>query len=341
MIVGAGVWLGVLVALVVSAALSWVLNLSGPVDRSQDPRRAHDRPTPTSGGLAFIGAVAAGLAVVLLTRSSGRDPATLAAFGVAALFGLLGALDDVFDFGARAKLGVQVVLALAFAGLVAHPTLVPLTQDLVLDLPAWLAIAGTALWIVVVVNAVNFVDGSNGLIAGAMLIVLGGLGLVAASTPMALLLVGAGACLGFLPWNFPKARVFQGDAGALFLGALVATVIVVANRGGCGLLSLFAAPIALMPLLTDVLLTLVVRARRKARLFEAHSEHLYQRWMAAHGGDHRALAIRFWIITAAFTGLAMATGHSDPAVTSVALVVSIVVSVAGWLWLNRQLRPSG
>jgi UDP-GlcNAc:undecaprenyl-phosphate GlcNAc-1-phosphate transferase len=335
-----GVWPGLIAALVAAFGLSALLTLCGPVDGSREARRAHDRPTPTSGGLGMIGAVALGLTAVQFARGA-ADPAVLAAFGVSALFGLLGALDDVFDFGARTKLAAQVLLALGFAGLVAHPTLVPLTEDVVLNLPALVSIAGTALWVVVAVNAVNFVDGSNGLVAGALAVVMGGLGLAAGGGAAALWLLGAAACLGFLPLNFPKARLFQGDAGALFVGALAATVAIVANRGGCGLLSLFAAPIALMPILADVFLTLIARARRKQRLFEAHREHLYQRWMAAHGVSHTALAWRFWLITAAFTVAAVVSGHGDPAIASATLVGAVLVSVLGWLWLDRSLRRSG
>lgn len=297
----------------------------------------------------MMGGTAAALLVVapFAHLSALIDPPLCAAFAIALLLGLIGGLDDVFDFGARAKLLAQVALALVFALFVAHPARVLIADGLTLTLPAGVAVAGTALWVVVVVNAVNFMDGSNGLIAGAMAIVLAGLGLCALTAPWPLLallwLAGSAACLGFLPWNFPRARLFQGDAGALFAGALVATLAVIAGGklGTDAALNLLSAPIALMPLLTDVLLTLVLRARRKARLFEAHRDHLYQRWLAAHGGNHAALARRVWAIMGGFTFAAILVANGAPAKAALTLVGAVLVSVLGWLWVDRTLRRSG
>ena len=340
-------WLGALLAAVASCVLSGVLAWCGPVDRPR-ARGMHDAPTPTAGGLAILGGTAAALFVGLpaIRASAGADLAFTAAFAVALAHGLLGALDDVIDFGAKAKLLVQLALALAFAA-VAHPVRIALTGALGLDLPWLVGVAGVALWMIVTVNAVNFMDGSNGLVTGALAIVLGGLGLRTldagdAALPT-ILLGGAAACLGFLPWNYPRARLFQGDAGALFLGALVAALAVDAAGPGriAGPLNLFTVPIALTPILTDVLLTLLARARRRASLFDAHKDHLYQRWLAAHGGDHGALARRFWLIVGLYTLAAMSVAQGDPLIAAAGFVVGIAVAVAGWLWIDRGLRRSG
>jgi len=340
-------WLGAGLALIVSSALSGVLAWCGPVDRPRT-RGMHDAPTPTAGGLALLGGTAIAMFAGLpaMRASGGADLVFTAAFAVALAQGLLGAFDDVIDFGAKAKLVVQLVLALAFAAL-AHPSSIPLTHSIAVDLPWPVAVAGVALWMIVTVNAVNFMDGSNGLVVGALALVLGGLGLRTlggADPALAMVLLGAaGACLGFLPWNYPRARLFQGDAGALFLGALVAAAAVVAAGPGrpAGPLSLFAVPIALTPLLTDVLLTLIARARRKAPLFEAHKDHLYQRWLAAHGGDHGALARRLWLIVGLYTLAAMSVAKGDPLVAIMAFLVGVVIAVAGWLRLDRSLKRYG
>jgi Fuc2NAc and GlcNAc transferase len=342
-----GVWLGAVLAAIAACALSGVIAWCGPVDRPR-ARGMHDAPTPTAGGLALFG----GAAIALFAAAPTIRPSAIgeigfaAAFAVAIAHGLLGALDDVFDFGAKAKLLVQLVLALAFAALV-HPARIPLTNTLGVDLP-WLAgVAGVALWMIVAVNAVNFTDGSNGLVVGALAIVLSGLGLrtlgEADSALPAVLLGAAGACLGLLPWNYPKARLFQGDAGALYLGALIAALAVVAAGPGrvAAPMNLFTVPIALTPLLTDVLLTLIVRWRRKARLFDAHKDHLYQRWMSAHGGDHGALARRFWLIIALYTLTATSVAQGDPLAGVTAFAIGVAVAAAGWLWIDRELRRSG
>jgi UDP-N-acetylmuramyl pentapeptide phosphotransferase/UDP-N-acetylglucosamine-1-phosphate transferase len=151
-------------------------------------------------------------------------------------------------------------------------------------------------------------DGSDGLASGWAVI-------SAASLAYAALLFGefgiaagaaaaAAAGLGFLPWNL-RRRVFQGDVGAFFSAAFLGGLgLLLTERGGATpYLVVFTA----LPLIVDVLLTLIVRARRGGRLFEAHKEHLYQLWLQATGRPHLALALRIWILTAitAATGLVL------------------------------------
>ena len=287
------------------------------------------------------------LALPFLKLGAPSDRAIGAALAIATLHGLLGAVDDLFDLGARLKLVAQAVLALVFATLVAHPARFVLSDTLLLEVPAWAAIAGTALWLLVVTNAVNFMDGSNGLVAGSIAIVAAGLGLTALNVSWSLLglvlLATSGACLGFLPPNFPRAKLFQGDAGALFVGSLIAMLAVIGGGrlGGDGAFPLWCGPIALMPVLTDVLLTLIVRARRLQRLLDAHKDHLYQRWMAAHGSSHARLARWFWAIMGGFTFAAMLAARSSATAASLTLVGSVVVAVGGWLLVDRSVRRSG
>ena len=338
--------IGVVLAFAVAVGLSGLLSWAGPVDRPRE-RGMHSAPTPTSGGLAIIGGVCAAVLALRLDGSGAIGHAIAWALAIAVAHGLLGAVDDVVDLGARFKLGAQVLLALAFAALVMHPHSFVLTGTLAIGLPDWLTIPGTALWIVVVTNAINFMDGSNGLVAGSVAVVAAGLGAVCllpgpTLTGFVLLFTGA-ACLGFLPFNFPRARLFQGDAGALFVGSLLAMLAVIGAGPfvGTGLLPLWTGPIALLAILTDVLLTLIARARRREPLLEAHRSHLFQRWLAARGGDHAALAWRFWAIMATFTGMAMGAALLGPLAASLIFPASLALAVGGWLWLDRGLRKAG
>ena len=225
-----------------------------------------------------------------------------AALGLAALMGLLGAADDIRDLGPRVKLLAQAGLAVAYAALFARVESLstPLGP---LALGPVIGTLGSALWIVVVTNAVNFMDGANGLSPGAMILALAGLGVSALAGGQsgvgAVALVGAAAGLGFLPWNLPLGRVFQGDAGALFSSALFAALLLLAaGPSGEGAVSLWFGPLALLVLLTDVFMTLLARARRRAPLLSAHREHLFQRWLIAEGATHAALSLRVWGLTA-------------------------------------------
>ncbi len=284
----AGAVLACAAAFIVSGLIAW----AGPVD-PPNSRSAHGRPTPTSGGVAIMAATGFGLWIAArfapIALSLGdifelkRVAATLALAGV---LGFVGAWDDMFDFGAKAKLAVQAALGIAFAVWVARVDTLPLGLGLSLKLAAVIGVLGVALWIVVVVNAVNFMDGANGLAPGAQLVLFAGLAwaTLAAGRPVLAItaLIASSACLGFLPWNL-KGRLFQGDAGALFCSFLFAGLSILSATGpvelGAQRVSLYFGPLALLPFLTDVLLTLAVRARRGQSLFQAHSDHLYQLWL--------------------------------------------------------------
>ena len=333
---------GLLVALLVSAVLAGLVAWCGPVDPPR-ARGSHARPTPTSGGLAILAGASVGAAMMaaLLPRSlHGQAREVTATLAVAGGLGLLGAFDDMVDLGARAKLLIQMAVALVFALGVARIEAVPLFGSVALPLGPWIGAIGTALWIVVATNAVNFMDGANGVAGGALAAALGalGLGALGAGEPLvaAAALAGAAANAGYLPWNL-GGRLFQGDAGALFSGFLVAGLAVVAERGGAGLY-LFFAPIALLPFLTDVLLTLLLRARRGRSLLDAHRDHLYQLWLQKTGRPHGALAWRVGLIMAAFGVYALGVQQAAPGLRPALFCVALAVCVLGWAGWRARLE---
>ena len=220
--------------------------------------------------------------------------------------------------------------------------MLPIAPGLALPLGVTAGVIGTALWLVVVTNAVNFMDGANGLAAGSLAIVLAALGaaglmhgqLAVAAAAFA----GAGALAGFLPWNLPAARLFQGDAGSLFSGFLVAALAVVATAQSRGAISVYLVPLALTPFLTDVLLTLLVRARRGERLLDAHRDHLYQLWLRKTGGSHAALSLRVWTITALFAAGALASQAAPAGLRPLLFAAGVALCSAGWVVVRRRLE---
>jgi len=337
---------GVLVALVsagVAALGAGAAAAAGPVDRPRS-RSAHASPTPTSGGLGIILGCSAGLLLIPFLCAT-RSPETLriaAAFAISAGLGILGAVDDLFDLGARLKLLVQTVLALLFAVCVARVEVIPTAPGAGLVLGYAVGVLGTALWLVVVGNAVNFMDGANGLASGSVGLVLLALSACALARGDGVLGLSALACAaaqaGFLPWNAPRARVFQGDAGALFSSVFLASLAVIgAGRSGDGAAPLYLAPLALAPLLTDVLLTLLERALGRAPLLEAHADHLYQRWLAGAGASHGALAVRVWGLVAAFALAATLLALFAPlGVQAAGLMGGVALAALGWRRLRRR-----
>ena len=343
----AAAFAGAGVSVAAAACGSGLIAWAGPLDAPR-PRGSHSRPTVTSGGLAIVVASALGLFVFAAASPEARLDLGRAALAVAfaGSLGLLGAVDDLFDLGAKPKLLLQAVGSVGFAALVARIDVLPLAPGAVLHLAPLIAILGTGLWLVVLTNAVNFMDGANGLAAGCVAIASAGLAAAGFASGQPAIggaaLTAAAAIVGFLPWNLPARRLFQGDVGALFCGFAIAALQVLAATGEPGrTLSPYLAPFAMTPFLTDVLLTLASRARRGERLFQAHRDHLYQVWLTRTGKSHGALAVRAWAVTATYTLAGLASEAAPRGWQAPLFAVGVAVCAAGWLAERRRLMRTG
>ena len=337
-------WAGVVsvgLSLAVASGFSALVAWAGPLD-APIARSSHTRPTVTSGGLAVMAAAAVGLLVFARLAPGPLNglARTALTLGFAGGLGLLGAFDDLVDVGAKGKLMAQAVVGLLFTILIGRIESLPIGGDLALPLGPIVGALGTTLWLVVATNAVNFMDGVDGLAAGSLAIALSVLsiaGFIEGEPAVAgAALVGAGALTGFLPWNIPTKRLFQGDAGALFSGFLAAGLAVTAS----GRVSLYLMPTALTPFLTDVLLTLAIRARRGERLFEAHRDHLYQLWLRKTGKPHAALSLRVWAIMAAYGAWALAAEAAPEGLRPPMFALGVAVAAVLWRLTRRRLEAT-
>lgn len=314
---GAAPWL-LLAALAATSALATALWLRHARSRQlldmPEDRRMHQLPTPRGGGVA--------IALALLLASAWLGP-TAAAFalglGVTAGAGLL---DDLRPLPALAKLLLQALGA------------VPLALALpVLPGELGIALGGLLAWalVMVAVNFWNFMDGSNGMAASQALLVGAAAALLAAGEgPTAWLgAATAAACLGFLPFNVPRARVFLGDVGSHALGYAVAGIGLLAlSSGVAGPATLLLLPSAF---LLDAGLTLAWRLARRQRVWRAHREHLYQRAIAP-GGSHMPVLCAYAAWTVAASLLAWATS-GEPAGRQLAWLAATLAAgacVYGW-----------
>lgn len=253
-------------------------------------RRSHRVPTPRGGGIAIVVAIlACGLAPAIAAGSAGLPlPASLLAAALAAI-ALVGWLDDHGGLSARLRFLVHCLAAsLVFAAPLLHAVLVPQEQGA--SVAPGLAIVAAAivtLGIAWSVNLHNFMDGIDGLLVAQALFVFCALaallGLAGATPPAWQVLLWAAACLGFLPFNFPRARIFMGDVGSGVLGLLVAVALLwqvgtpgIAAASGLVLCSAFV---------TDATCTLLLRMLCGRRWYSAHREHLYQ-WLVRLGWSH-------------------------------------------------------
>lgn len=331
--------IGAVVALVASGIACRAFMRTGPMDLPDVARKAHRAPTPTSGGVGVAIGFGVGLiALALLPTTWGEmiseHGAVLASVGAAFAYGFLalGFIDDAFPLGPRLKFAIFTALAFGAALSVGVVTALPLSESLPLKLPFWLGLMGTVLWLFTLVNSVNFMDGANGLAMGSMAVGLAALGLIALQlgvlTGAGMAFCGAGALAGFLIWNAPSGRVFAGDAGALFAGAIGGIVaLIIMSRAS---LSPFVGPIVFFPLLADALLTLGWRAKRGRSLLEGHTEHIYQIAIRA-GWSHLRVALAYWAAMAACGAIGYLTAMSrEPSAPPLALaglaLVAIVIS---------------
>jgi UDP-N-acetylmuramyl pentapeptide phosphotransferase/UDP-N-acetylglucosamine-1-phosphate transferase len=265
-----------LTPLVVRAARAWGF-LDVPNERS-----SHVRVTPRGGGVAVVVAVYASL-YWLAARIDGTSVVLLAGAGLMALLGLL---DDRFGLPVWLRFIAQVVAAAVLVSMGGSLSRLPLPQPL--DLPLWpWAAPVTVLWIVVVVNAYNFMDGIDGLaglqglVTGAMVSILSW-----SLTSSWLAAVLAGGCAAFLLFNWSPARIFLGDVGSGFLGFVFAGLPLLAPERDRSAAVLCVA-LSLWFYLSDVIYTRVKRIMKKHRWFAPHREHLYQRFAAAGSGHAR------------------------------------------------------
>ncbi len=290
----------VLVALL-SAAIVRAMIRWGTLDHP-GARSSHTRPTPKGGGVGIAAAFVFGMAVLFATAGQARVPDTpflgliLAAVGIAAV----SYADDLRSWSAGVKLAAQLAAALVAIGCGIRFRVLHLPWFGAWD-TGWLGVPLTAAWIVFATNAVNFIDGLNGLASGSVAIaclVLAGIGWVQGDwfVHVASLVLAAGIA-GFLPYNYPRARIFMGDVGSQFCGFVLAVIGVLSADFGAQTLSVLMVPMLLAGILFDVVFTLARRLAAGDPLMQAHRSHLYQ---VAHraGRPAAAIAAVYWAMAA-------------------------------------------
>ncbi|WNG86148.1 MraY family glycosyltransferase [Mycobacterium sp. ITM-2016-00317] len=365
---------GLTAAIITYLATGWVRVLATRWGAVAYPRErdVHLQPIPRMGGLAmYIGVVAAVLLasqLPALTRGfvySSGIPAVVVAGGLIMVVGLI---DDRWGLDALTKFAGQITAAsvLVTMGVAWSVLYIPIggVGTIVLDQVA--SILLTLAFTVALVNAMNFVDGLDGLAAGLGLITASAIcmfsvgllrdhgGDVLFYPPAVISVVLAGACLGFLPHNFHKARIFMGDSGSMLIGLMLAAASTTAAgpisqtaygaRDVFALLSPFLLVVAvvLVPAL-DMLLAIIRRTRKGLSPFSPDKMHLHHRLLEI-GHSHRrvVLLIYLWVGIAALG--AASTIFFDPrhtgAVMAGAVVIAIVVTLIPLLG-RRNEAPDG
>jgi len=334
----------------------------GFVDRPTDDRRVHTSPTPYGGGAAmFVAFLVAMIVASQLPQLRGMFLGSSEPLGVvlgAAVIFVVGTIDDVHAMSAPAKMAGQVLAAsvLVFLGVTMFQFKIPLAGTVVLspDVTPLL----TALWVIGITNAVNLIDGLDGLAAGIVAIASGalavyGLRLVfTGSLPTDNLgpLVAAiafGACVGFLPHNFHPARVFMGDGGALFLGLLMAvSTMVIGGRTAAvsGQTYFFFAPLFIpvfilgVPI-ADMAFAFVRRTARRTGFHTPDKDHVHHRLLRL-GHGHRRTVLILWAWTAVLSGFVLYPLFA-PSGNAIIPFGAIALGLALYTLFHPGLRKNG
>ena len=287
--------LGPLVAAFATALVGARLYLRWAPERALDipnQRSSHTRPTPRGGGLVIVGGFLVGLGVWLVTGGS-LSPRALGWLAGALLVAGVSFVDDLHPLPAVPRLlthGLGAVL-LTVAGV----------QERELALLVALPLA--FVWIALVTNVYNFMDGIDGLAASQAIVAGAALAIAGSVVRNPLVAIGGGllaaASAGFLLYNLPPARLFMGDVGSTFLGFSFAGLSLLGNIGvGGGRLPVEFGVVILAPFLFDSLVTLARRMARGERWYAAHRSHYYQR-LVQLGLSHQQ-------VTSLYAGLAVA-----------------------------------
>ena len=298
----------------------------GAVDLPGDPRRIHDHPVPRLGGLAITAGFLAGSLLF------GPLPRTVGAVLEGCLLtALIGTADDRWDLRPAAKLTAGCAAALLAALRGVRVSFVTGPGGVLALGP--LAVPATVLWIVGMTNAVNLIDGLDGLAAGVGAVSCACMLGVSLCRPEAtdgsvLLAALGGACAGFLPYNRSPARIFMGDAGALTLGYVLGCVSVMGLTKTCTAAAV-AAPLLILALpLSDTVWAVVRRLRRGESPFRADRGHIHHRLLALGLSPPQAAAVL--VAASAVTGLGAVILSSRGTARGWLLLLSMLIAVTAW-----------
>jgi len=330
-----------IIALIASWALTpWVRNRAfswGAVD-TPDPRKVHKEPMPRIGGLAIY--IAFVLAIVATQDLNGPLLGILVG---GTLVVALGVIDDIKGLPAKVKLLGQIAAAGAVIpfGVVISYVTNPLSGEMLFL--GWLAYPVTIFWLVAVTNAINLIDGLDGLAGGVSCIAALTLAAVAFTQwymfgvpgmagVIVLALILACAILGFLRYNFYPAKIFLGDTGSMFLGFILAAMSVMSFTKSATAISVFIPMVVLGLPLLDTFFAIIRRYHHHRPIFQPDKEHLHHQLMAM-GLSHRQAVLAIYGVSSI---LGLSAVVLNMVSTDRAAVILVILSVVV-IWLANRI----
>ena len=343
-------WIKMLLAFAVSLLVAYVMTPPvkrfaekvGAIDVPRDNRRVHDHPIPRMGGLAiFIGFV---LSLIFFVPMSTKVLGLLVG---SVIIAVMGGVDDIVSLNPWVKLAGQIVAALVAirCGLVfdviSNPNI--FAEETYIEI-GWLSIPLTMLWIVGCTNAVNLIDGLDGLAVGVSAISSMTMLIVSlfVSEPVVSIILAAltGACLGFMPYNLNPAKIFMGDVGSQLLGFVLSTASIMGLFKLHAIITFFVPLLALALPLADTIFAFFRRILHGQSPFKADKGHFHHRLLAMGLNQKQVVAVLYGI-SAVLGLLAGLMAGDSMAVKIICLVAAFIISLGIWLKVfknNPNLR---
>ena len=326
----------IIAAFAVAAVLSYfftppVKNFAhkvGAIDVPKDARRMHKKPIPRLGGLAIYGGF---LCSILIFGQ--LDETMLCVLLGAAIIVALGIFDDVLALGAKLKFVVQIVAAaipvcIGDLQIGLFTNLNPLSDTPFVHLGI-LAVPVTIIWIVGITNAVNLIDGLDGLAVGVSsiaAITMLAVALLTGNMPIAITMAAlAGACIGFMPYNLNPAKIFMGDTGSTFLGYMLATVSIMGLFKFYAVIS-FAVPFLILGLpIFDTANAIIRRVAAGRSPMSPDRGHVHHTLIDMGFNQQQAVAILYAI--SATLGLTAVVLTSSGEVKAIVLLLAVLAAI--------------
>jgi UDP-GlcNAc:undecaprenyl-phosphate GlcNAc-1-phosphate transferase len=292
------------VVLVLTPAVGRFARILGIVDQPGERRRIHLHPVPRLGGIALLlGIFVPALAFLTL---DGAYRGILLGATVATTIGVVDDFRGLPWWGKLGGQGAAASIAIGFGVEVDRFTFPILGIH---DLPEWVGVPATFIWIVAIMNMVNFLDGMDGLAAGICAIAGSTFAIIVLSLgkPQAAILsaIVAGACFGFLRHNFYPARIFMGDSGAMLLGFTLATLSIQGLLKTAATVALFFPLLVLAVPILDTAFVFAKRLKYRRPLYAADRTHLHHRFVNIGFSQRRAALYMYaWCGTLAAAALA-------------------------------------
>ena len=312
----------------------------GAIDVPKDNRRMHKVPIPRLGGLAIF------LAFLLSTLVfADIDRQMQGILLGAVMIVVLGVMDDIMALKALPKLIVQIAaagVAVYYGCRIQFLSNPNVFSDMTYVNLGWLSVPITIIWIVAITNAVNFIDGLDGLAVGvsaistASLIVIA---LMVAEVNIAIILCALfGACLGFIPYNFNPAKIFMGDTGATFLGYILATLSVTGLFKMYAIIS-FAVPFLILGVpIFDICFAVLRRVAHGQSPMHADRSHIHHRLIDMGLNQKQAVATLYVISAILGLSAVVLTTSGEGRAMLLFLVLCIVAVVAARVVFPKEVK---